>query len=133
DIEYNSKHHEPKFENAEAGKQVVIGKGISGDKVTIKDSKGKELAKDVLVNKDGKFEAKLTRALEPEEVIKAIAKTGKEGAEKTSTEAEAKVTYVAKDHDLTVNPLIEGKDVLSGKGKSGDEVVVRDNKGNEIG
>ncbi|WP_200542541.1 Ig-like domain-containing protein, partial [Erysipelothrix sp. strain 2 (EsS2-7-Brazil)] len=98
-----------------------------GDEIIITDGKGKEIGKGT-VKSDGTFDVKTERPLEPNEVITITPQTdGKAG---TST----KETVFDKDaHKPTVNKPNSGETNVTGKGTPGDEIIITDGKGKEIG
>ncbi|MFM1603078.1 Ig-like domain-containing protein, partial [Helcococcus ovis] len=133
-VVFNADNHKPKIDHAKIGENVVKGKGIPGDKITVTGENGEELVKDVPVNEDGKFEAQLNRPLKEGETITVTPTVpAKDDREETKApSAEATVIYIAEEHKVTLDPITEGDKTVKGKGKKGDVVVLTDDKGNEV-
>ncbi|MDE8206569.1 Ig-like domain-containing protein [Erysipelothrix rhusiopathiae] len=119
--------HKPTVNKPGSGETNVTGKGTPGDEIIITDGNGKEIGKGT-VDSEGNFDVKTDRPLEPNEVITITPQTdGKAG---TST----KETVFDKDaHKPTVDKPTTGDSNLTGKGTPGDEIIITDGKGKEIG
>ncbi len=122
--------HKIRFEKVEAGKKVVRGKGYPGDTLFIVDQKGIIIGKGE-INKDGNFEIELERPLVEGETIAATPYTG--NTVHDSTEITVKGAFNPKEHKPEVNPVKEGDKKVTGTGVPGDEIVITDKDGNELG
>ncbi|MDE8091201.1 Ig-like domain-containing protein, partial [Erysipelothrix rhusiopathiae] len=119
--------HKPTVNKPGSGETNVTGKGTPGDEIIITDGKGKEIGKGT-VDSEGNFDVKTDRPLEPNEVITITPQTdGKAGtpAEETVFDKDA--------HKPTVNKPGSGETNVTGKGTPGDEIIITDGKGKEIG
>ena len=123
--------HKPTVNQPTEGEQVVSGKGVGGDKITIKDKDNKVIGKGT-VAEDGTFTVKTDRPLEKGEELTVIPTTdGKEGTPGTTTVAEKPFDKDA--HKPTVNQPIEGEQKVSGKGVGGDKITIKDKDNKVIG
>ncbi|RHH67333.1 MULTISPECIES: Ig-like domain-containing protein, partial [Vagococcus] len=123
--------HKPTVNQPTEGEQVVSGKGIGGDEITIKDKDNNVIGKGT-VAEDGTFTVKTDRPLEKGEELTVIPTTdGKEGTPGTTTVAEKPFDKDA--HKPTINQPTEGEQVVSGKGIGGDEITIKDKDNNVIG
>ena len=105
----------------------MTGEGIPGDEIIITDKDGNVLGKGK-VDKDGKFEVDLDRPLVEGEVIKVTPQTPGRDKPGQSTEVE-----VDNEHRPKVDTPTEGDEKITGEGYPGDEIIITDKDGNELG
>ncbi|NBA01031.1 hypothetical protein GTU75_02575, partial [Erysipelothrix rhusiopathiae] len=126
-VVYNREKHKVTIEQPVENDTIVKGKGIAGDLLILKDGNGINIG-ETTVNDDGSYTINVSRPLIGNEEIKVIPYTNDiEGME-------TKSTVLDKDaHKPTVNKPGSGETNVTGKGTPGDEIIITDGKGKEIG
>ncbi|MDE8279476.1 Ig-like domain-containing protein, partial [Erysipelothrix rhusiopathiae] len=126
-VVYNREKHKVTIEQPVENDIIVKGKGIAGDLLILKDGNGINIG-ETTVNDDGSYTINVSRPLIGNEEIKVIPYTNDiEGME-------TKSTVLDKDaHKPTVNKPGSGETNVTGKGTPGDEIIITDGKGKEIG
>ncbi|MDE8199518.1 Ig-like domain-containing protein [Erysipelothrix rhusiopathiae] len=126
-VVYNREKHKVTIEQPVENDIIVKGKGIAGDLLILKDGNGINIG-ETTVNDDGSYTINVSRPLIGNEEIKVIPYTNDiEGME-------TKSTVLDKDaHKPTVDKPTTGDSNLTGKGTPGDEIIITDGKGKEIG
>ena len=120
----------PTVKQPTEGDDKITGTGKPGAEIVVKDKDGNVIGK-TTVDKDGNWEVKVPK----DKPLKKDEKITVEQTEKGKKTTTAETTVKGKEESEApkVNQPTEGDDKITGTGKPGAEIIVKDKDGNVIG
>ena len=127
----------PTITAPKAGDKTISGKGVPGAKVSVtkvdkSGTQGSPIADNVIVDKDGNWKVKVPEGVTLEEKDTILAVQEEEG-KTISDQAHETVGPQDESDKPTVTQPTEGDDKITGEGKPGAKIVVKDKDDNKIG
>ena len=129
--EQTPQSEKPTVKQPTEGDEKITGTGIPGSKIVVKDSNGDEIGS-TTVKPDKTWEVTVPGAeplVKDEEIVVTQTETGKSESEKETATVKGK----EESDKPIVNQPTEGDDKITGEGKPGAKIVVKDKDGNVIG
>ncbi|MGM0182408.1 large repetitive protein [Enterococcus sp. AZ150] len=131
-VAYDSGQHIVTVNKPVEGTNKVTGTGTPGDTVTVTDAAGNVLGEGK-VAEDGTYSVTTNRELTAKDGVIVTPTTQTSEGEKTGIASEKTVGYVESLHNVTIDQPKEKTTVVTGTGKNGDTVEIKDSEGKVLG